>query len=237
MKLRLAALCAGAVFSIPALGEDVYAVGAYRALTTETVYVFGPLPVVCDADRLKIFSAMQGTLMPPSLTEIGYACATRSQMAKLRLLPPICDMVNRESYASGANGWEYVCYLGTVDRFIHPPTAAEIEQSRKAEEAQQTTQRQADEIAARRAAIKADCNQHVQSWLHQHNKDICLQNRNAQRARPAERADIEAQCDKYAGNKTPLDSTMAGMQFSKLAGQLPSAAYPTCGNGAEVPAP
>jgi hypothetical protein len=131
-------LCAA--IGAPAIaGDDSYAIAAYNAGTTETVYVYGPLPTNCDAARLDAIRKVQQTIVPPSLVEIGYACATRDQIAKLNLNPPICELVNGDTYASGGSGgWAYVCYRGIVDRFVknhanaslaHPASQPEPRQS------------------------------------------------------------------------------------------------------------
>src|ERR1700722_9859768 len=113
-------------------GDDSYVIAAYHAITTENVYVYGPLPTNCDAARLNVFREVQQSIVPPSLVEIGYRCASRDQIAKLNLNPPICELVNSTAYESGGSFWLYVCYRGTVDRFLAPspppPTAAELDQ-------------------------------------------------------------------------------------------------------------
>jgi hypothetical protein len=209
--------------------DDSYAIAAYSATTSETVYVYGPLPTNCDAARLDAIRKVQQTIVPPSLVEIGYACASRAQIASLNLNPPICELANSDTYTSGS-GWAYVCYRGIVDRFVknyakpspaQPPvaiaapspvapvehaqttpqvTAAELEQQRKAQEATQAAQQQAAELAAKRAAQRAAWQRYAVSWVYQRDKAICLQKLNARRLPGQD--DPGPLCDRSARNSS-----------------------------------
>jgi hypothetical protein len=46
--------------------DDSYAIGAYNAGMTETVFVYGPLSGNCDAERLDVVRKAQQIMAPPS---------------------------------------------------------------------------------------------------------------------------------------------------------------------------
>jgi hypothetical protein len=171
---------------------------------------------------------VQQTIVPPSLEEIGYACATRDQIAELNLNPPICEVVNSATYSNGGSGWEYVCYRGIVDRFVKnyvnpspaqppaaqaapslaapaeqaqnppPPTAAELGQQRQAQEAAEAAQRQAAELAAKRSANRLAWQRYAVSWIYQRDKSACMQRMNAHRLPGQD--DPGPLCDRAARN-------------------------------------
>jgi len=153
-------------------GDDSYVIAAYHATTTENVYVYGPLPTTtnCDAARLNVFREVQQSKVAPSLVEIGYRCASRDQIAKLNLNPPICELVDSTAYESGGSFWLYVCYRGTVDRFLAPspppPTTAELEQQHEAKEAAQAAQRQAAGYASYICHVIQGCEQIVPTTIY-----------------------------------------------------------------------
>ncbi len=221
-------------------GNDSYAIAAYSALSTETVYVYGPLPTGCDAARLKVIREVQESNVPPSLKEIGYACATRDQISRLNLNPPICEIADSATYTWGS-GWSYICYRGIVDRFVknyanpspaQPPaaiaapsptapvkhaqitpqiTAAELEQQRKAQEATQAAQQQAAELAAKLAAQHEAWQRYAVSWVYQQDKAMCLQKMSAHRLPGQD--DPGPLCARSARTRADANPTMDLFQY------------------------
>jgi hypothetical protein len=225
-------------------GDDSYAIAAYHAITTENVYVYGPLPINCDAARLNVIREIQQSIVPPSLVEIGYKCASRDQIAKLNLNPPICELVDSTAYESGGSSWSYVCYRGTVDRFLTPspppPTAADLEQQRKAKEAVQAAQRQAAAVAAEHAAERMAWQRRAVDWVYQRDKATCLQKLRAHLAPGQD--DPEPLCDRAARNEAAGNPTMDVFQYCtymRSTSQPESAIHAACEEvpGDTAPAP
>ncbi len=217
-------------------GDDSYVIAAYHAITTENVYVYGPLPATtnCDAARLNVFREVQQPIVPPSLVEIGYRCASRDQIAKLNLNPPICELVDSKAYESGGSFWLYVCYRGTVDRFLAPsltaPTAAELEQQRNAEEAAQGSSASRQPlVAAEHAAERMARQRGAVDWVYQREKAICLQKLRAHLSPGQD--DPEPLCDRAARNKAAGNPTMDLFEYCtymRSTGQPESAIHAAC---------
>ena len=148
-------------------GDDSYAIAVYSALTTETVIVFGPVESCNDPMLVELRKAI-GPTIAPSLKEIGYACTSRAQIARLN--PPICTIVSGDTPSDTSPVWIYTCYRGVVDQLVArpppPPTAAALEQQRKAEEAAQAAQRQATGYASYICHVIQGCEQIVPTTIY-----------------------------------------------------------------------
>lgn len=247
LALIILASVAHAQSERPNSGEDSYAIGAYSAGMTETVYVYGPLPTHCDAARLDAIRAVQQSITPPSQKEIGYRCATRDQIARLNLNPPICEIVNGDTYSNGGSGWAYVCYRGIVDRFVNPSrpeaknaplatvvqtapqfTAEELEERRKAQERAEEAQRAAAELVAKRTAERMEWQRRAVDWKYQRDRAICAQKINAHRLPGQD--DPGPLCDRAARNSSanPAVDIMQYCAYLRSTSQPESTIHAAC---------
>lgn len=218
--------------------NNAYAIGAYSALTTETVIVFGPIEK-CDVAVLAKFREAGQATVPPSLTEIGYVCASRDQIARLNLNDPICSIVSSDVTPGSPAVWVYNCYRGAVDRFVNPPpvpTAAQIEQQREAQHAAEMAQQQATELAAQRLDERAAWQRYAAVWAYQRDRSSCLQHMSAHRAPGQD--DPALLCDRSARNGAAANPTLAVFQFCtylRSIGQPANTVHAACDTTAGKP--
>ena len=92
-----------------------------------------------------------------------------------------------------------------------PPSAAELEQQRKAKEAAQAAQRQAADLTAKRTAERMAWQRYAVGWVYQRDKTICLQKLNAHRLPGQD--DPEPLCDRSARNRAEANPTMDVLQY------------------------
>lgn len=232
-SLLALALCAAISVGANAASEKQYAISVHAGLTTELVFVYGPTS--CDPAFLERLREVGQSVIPPSLTTIGYVCASRDEITRLNLNPPVCGAVSSQP-GPDFSVWEYECPRGILDRFVNPPpapTAAEMEQRRTAQEAALAAQQQAAQLAAQRAAERSAWQRYAATWAYQRQKASCSQHL-AHRMPGADNPEpfCENSARSAAGSPTVVFQYCAYMRST---GQPERTIHAACDTGANVP--
>jgi hypothetical protein len=205
-----------------------YAVAVYGSITSEAVIVMGPIES-CDAALLANYRKTVEPTIAPSLSEIGYACASRDQIR--RLSSPVCEISDGSTPSDAPAVWVYACVRGIADALVRPPpTAAELEQRREmqkaAEKAAEIARQQTVALAAERAARIVAQQHRAVDWVNQQRRAACMQTFGARRLPGQD--DPTAICNRSSADGNPQLALIQYCSYLRSAHQPENIIHAAC---------